>query len=286
MAFRALDTAETILAAAARHGLSVTPISTDPMGLDYLVVHAVDAQGARWILRAPRRPDVVASARPEAAVLAALRGFRVAVPDWVIADDIIAYRRLDGTPAVTLETGAPVWNIIDPAALSATFVASLREVVHALGAVAPGLPRKTMAEERELARRAIVAGREHLTPATTVVDRWQRFVDDDANWPEGVALVHADMHPGHLLLDERGAIIGILDWTEAHVGDPAIDYAMIFKCFGREVLDATAVGAPWANLVTRAIERTYAFPAFGAEWAARAGNAEIMAYVRSELPEA
>jgi aminoglycoside phosphotransferase (APT) family kinase protein len=36
------------------------------------------------------------------------------------------------------------------------------------------------------------------------------------------ALVHADLGPDHLLVAD-GRIIGIIDWTDAEIGDPALD---------------------------------------------------------------
>lgn len=37
-----------------------------------------------------------------------------------------------------------------------------------------------------------------LQPPAPVWSRWQRWLADDALWPEHVALVHDDLHPGHL----------------------------------------------------------------------------------------
>src|SRR5687768_9662162 len=122
MVFRALQDQAELVAAAAREGLDLVTddARVDTMGLDSLVVHARDRDGTWWIVRAPRREDVSRGARVEARILAAVRPhLTAAVPDWRIhADDVIAYPRLGGTPAITLDTGAPVWNVIDPAALA------------------------------------------------------------------------------------------------------------------------------------------------------------------------
>ncbi len=36
--------------------------------------------------------------------------------------------------------------------------------------------------------------------------------------------MHGDLGPGHLLV-HVGRLHGVIDWTDAHVGDPAIDLA-------------------------------------------------------------
>jgi hypothetical protein len=63
---------DDLIAAAARRGLNLASEGArlDTMGLDFVVLHARDAEGVTWIVRAPRRPDVVAAAAIEARVLA------------------------------------------------------------------------------------------------------------------------------------------------------------------------------------------------------------------------
>jgi aminoglycoside phosphotransferase (APT) family kinase protein len=42
--------------------------------------------------------------------------------------------------------------------------------------------------------------------------------------PDGTALLHLDYHPLNVLVDER-TVTGIIDWTNARRGDPALDLA-------------------------------------------------------------
>jgi aminoglycoside phosphotransferase (APT) family kinase protein len=37
------------------------------------------------------------------------------------------------------------------------------------------------------------------------------------------ALVHGDLYTSHLLVDERAAPAGVIDWGDVHLGDPAVD---------------------------------------------------------------
>ncbi len=293
MTFHALESIDSILAAAARHGVSLSAAGAtlDTMGLDFVVVHARDPAGTRWIVRAPRRAAVLAGTATEARVLRAVRGaLPVAVPDWQITDEVIAYPRLGGTPAVTLDTGAPVWNVIDPTALAPAFLASMGDLLAALTRVpTEGLPARTIADERASLSRTVEVARELLSPPESILTRWSRWLADDAMWPEHVALTHGDLHPGHLLLAPDGTVTGVLDWTEARVGDPSIDLAMVHQCFGRPALETVAAtfarngGPTWPHLIEHAIERAAIFPALGAEWAHRTSNAAVLEYSRSQL---
>ena len=119
--------------------------------------------------------------------------------------------------------------------------------------------------------------------------RWQRWLHNDALWPTHTALAHADLHPGHLLLADDARVIGVLDWTEARVDDPAIDLAMFHGCFGRDVSGrlverfAAVGGTTWPGMVEHAGERWAAWAVAGAEWALRVGNADVLAHARAHL---
>jgi aminoglycoside phosphotransferase (APT) family kinase protein len=287
---------DDLLALARRHGLELCSEGArlDPSGLDFLALHADDTEGVRWIVRAPRRPDVAAGAAVEAKLLAIVRPhLPVAVPDWrVCTPELIAYPRLPGTPAVTLDTGAPVWNLIDPAAPSDAFLDSFAGALAALQAVpADGLPAgsvDSIADARERIDRALRLARDLLEPAAPTWERWQRFVAGDT-WPEHVALGHGDLHPGHMLLDDAGRLAGIIDWTEARVTDPGVDLAMFAGCFGRGALERLLPrferrgGQTWPRLIDHAAERWAIAPALAAEWAHRTGNAAVLQYARDQL---
>lgn len=99
-----------LLRAASEQGLALTceRAEFDRSGLDFLVLHAHDTAGSPWIVRTPRRASVLEAARVEARVLALVAEYLpVAVPEWrVFSDEVIAYPRLAGVPAVTADPGA------------------------------------------------------------------------------------------------------------------------------------------------------------------------------------
>lgn len=77
-----------------------------------------------------------------------------------------------------------------------------------------------------------------LTPIPDPVLRtWRRWLADEELWPEPSVLVHGDVHPGHTLVDQTGALTGIIDWTDATIGCPATDFIDQRHAFGAEVAD-------------------------------------------------
>lgn len=298
--FEPLDSAPALLAAARRAGLRVATemADFDRSGLDFLVVHAHDEEGVPWVVRTPRRRAVVESARVEARVLDLVRGhLPVAVPHWrVFTDQVIAYPRLGGVPAVSVDpTAGVVWNRVDPAAPSETFIHSFADALAALQGVSAraievaGVPTKSIDDTRAEIARAMDETRSVLAPSDVVWARWQRWITNDAIWPRHLALVHGDFHPGHMLLDEEGRLTGILDWTEAHLGDPSIDFALFVGAFGKAALDTclarfeAAGGTTWSGLAAHAAERWAASPALGAKWALTAGNEGVIEFCRTML---
>ena len=41
------------------------------------------------------------------------------------------------------------------------------------------------------------------------------------------SVIHRDVGPEHLLISDTGDLVGIIDWAEAMIGDPAIDFSWI-----------------------------------------------------------
>lgn len=276
-----------VLDLARSHGLDLdtTHDELDQTGLDFFVLHAHDPRGVAWILRTPRRAEVYASTVGEKRVLDLVRPhLKPAVPDFVVhSEQLIAYPRLEGTPAMELYPAPP----------SSTTLGSFAETIVALQNVpepaAAGTPVRSIEAERVAHREAMLGTRAELQPPEALWARWQRWLDDDTLWPTRLALVHGDLHPGHLLLGPTGVIWGILDWTEAAVTDPSIDLAMFYGCYGAEAFDVvlehieTAGGLFWPSLRAHAIERWAAFPALAAAWAVRTGNATALDFARAQV---
>lgn len=110
-------------------------------------------------------------------------------------------------------------------------------------AAALGLPReppRSLASVREDAARAAGLLRGGGEPVAAEPPR------ADGEAAGGPVVLHHDLKGEHLLVDGRGRVSGVLDWTDAAVGDPAEDVAGL----------AISVGAPAAARIAVAAGHT------------------------------
>jgi aminoglycoside 2''-phosphotransferase len=77
---------------------------------------------------------------------------------------------------------------------------------------------------------------------------YEDFLSDESNFGFEPVLVHGDLGCEHILCDQRsGRIVGIIDWGEVMVGDPADDFAAIKVGLGGDLVRAVVssyAGAP------------------------------------------
>lgn len=289
-----------ILALAKSNGLHILHegLELNESGLDFRALFAKDIQDTAWVLRTPRRTDVVQSAAYEHKVLQLIRDtLPVAVPDWqVYSPEFIAYPQLEGTPAATIDMEAKsyVW-FINPEALTERFVASLAKALAALHrtdhqqAAAFGVRVKQHDEVRQLMAQRMKEIRSAFGVSGELWQRWQTWLADDSYWPEYSALVHGDLHPGHILVSSNTEVTGMLDWTEAEVADPAIDFTSYYTLFGEVELTRllklyeAAGGRVWPCMSEHIVELTAAYPVLIAEFALKSGLDEYMEMARNTL---
>jgi aminoglycoside phosphotransferase (APT) family kinase protein len=182
--------------------------------------HAVVTEG-RWLDRTPRFPDAESQLRTEARLMprlapllplpvpvpivldeSPLRVRHVLVPGEPVLDPELLtpdqgrrlaefLRCLHHMPVtIYVETGVP-----DGVAARAELLATLKVMLHR---VAPLLPEPLREPGLALLRRVAL--------------------------PAPGALTHGDLAAHHVLVRD-GAISGIIDWSDSHVGDPALDLA-------------------------------------------------------------
>ncbi|MFC7406414.1 macrolide 2'-phosphotransferase [Georgenia alba] len=260
------------LARAAAHGLrleagSATLVET---GLDFRVVLAAQEDGTPWVLRIPRRADVLPTIEREAAILDLVRPrLRAAVPDWRIrTDELLAYPALPGTPGLTV-SDEPEWHM-DPS--SPRYAASLGELLAQLHGIPVEDARSADVEIREPAavrerwRADVARVATEFEVAAALLRRWEAWLADDTFWPDRSVMTHGEIYPGHTLLDEDGSISGVLDWTTARVDDPARDFLFQRGVAGEEAFAATvdayvrAGGSVWPRLADHCAEMWAAAP--------------------------
>ena len=87
----------------------------------------------------------------------------------------------------------------------------------------------------------------------TVVDWWETSKGRVGEWP-AESLVHGDFWSGNIIVDDAlERLHGVIDFVQAHVGDPAEDFAALFHAgptFTSEVLIAYARQRPDVRLET------------------------------------
>lgn len=219
-----------IIRLAAEHDLEVDPdsLQVTDIGLDFRVAIVSVGGGERWVLRIPRRPDVLDRADTEGRLLSMIGPkLTVAVPDWQVhSRTLIAYPLLPGEPALTLAADlTPQWHV-DMA--STTFSATLGEFIAQLHSIdteqarTTGIDHHEPPEVRAQWTRDIDRVAEAFDVAPALLERWRAWVAEDSYWPDFSVLTHGEIYPAHTLVDgER--VTAVLDWTTAAVSDPVRD---------------------------------------------------------------
>jgi aminoglycoside 2''-phosphotransferase len=66
-----------------------------------------------------------------------------------------------------------------------------------------------------------------------IVAFWSRYLDDDACFAFTPTLVHRDLNTEHVLVDPAtGNLTGVIDWGDAGIDDPAVDFAGVWRQLG------------------------------------------------------
>lgn len=74
-------------------------------------------------------------------------------------------------------------------------------------------------------------------PRSELMSVLHAYVAGGAAWTYRPAILHADVAPGHVLVDgERGEITGVIDWGDVRIGDPARDFIFLYEDWGSEFL--------------------------------------------------
>lgn len=188
-------------------------------GWDSLVV---ELDGA-WIVRLPRRPEVGEWIEKELRLLSELAPcLPVAIPrfELVSRDGLVCvvYRSIHGSPAragIDGRTGRDLGRFL--------------EALHGFPAErarALGVPSFDPAAWRERLESVCDEFRSRVAPLLDPADR-RRAEPTLVGVTElefTPVLVHADLGPAHVLCEE-GRVVGVIDWSDARVGDPALDLA-------------------------------------------------------------
>ena len=180
-------------------------------GYDFKVIVVDDA----WVFRLPRREGVLPALEAEIALLPVLAArLPVEVPrlELVSAEPpFVVYRLLRGSPLVD-EDGEGV-----------------RAFLHALHGIDPAgmaIPRpdwvQSYVEQSAEFERLVLP---ELSPGEQRRAR-SLFAEVETLTGFEPRVLHADLGPQHLLVRE-GRLAAVIDWGDARIGDPALDYAWL-----------------------------------------------------------
>ncbi|MBU5674850.1 macrolide 2'-phosphotransferase [Alkaliphilus sp. MSJ-5] len=284
-------TKKEVIEIAEQHGIQLKEdtLVFNESGLDFQVVFAADCEGNHWVLRFPRREDVMPRTKVEKTALDIVNQYvTFEAPNWsVYTDKLIAYKMLNGVPAGTIdpEAKAYVWEI-DEKNVPECFYQTLGKVLAELHsiphekAIEAGLVVHTPEEARRSMKERMDAVKAKFGVGESLWNRWQTWLNDDEMWPKKTGLIHGDMHPGHTLIDKDGNVTGLIDWTEAKVTDVSNDFTVYYKIFGEEGLCSLinaykeADGYCWPKMKEHIIELTAAYPVAIAEFAIISGLSE------------
>jgi aminoglycoside phosphotransferase (APT) family kinase protein len=186
-----------------------------------------------WTEREPLRPEVEVGLRAETRVmpwLAPTLPLQVPVPFLVGERPLrVRHRRIRGEPLVGRDhqAGRRLGQF-----LLALHQRSVDE------AVAHGVPGAAASRSRLAATLARMRADVLPLLPPALVPAGAALLDRVASSPADT-LVHGDLGPGHLLV-HVGRLHGVIDWTDAHVGDAAIDLAWALHGSGPDLSSGVA----------------------------------------------
>jgi macrolide phosphotransferase len=273
--------ADAMLGEARENGLDLRDrYEIDESGWDFLVLHATAADGTRWILRAPRHgngPYLPA----EGPLLDHVRPLLpVAVPDWRISTPtLIAYPRLPGVQA------DGHWVPSDD-----TFGRCLA-LLHSLPTDVPqtlGVPVFDPDQQRTWIADRLTEACEAFAIADDRWRRWQDWLADAGRWPPAMVLARGDLHPQHLLID-GGRLVGLIDWADATIGDPSLDFVDPYAhltppVFERLLADYERHGGHvWPGMRRHIAARASLEPVINGLYGLATGRADLVEEAAAEL---
>lgn len=201
--------------------------TVEPMGEGWdCFTHEVN--GA-WIVQIPRHDHAERHLRTQMALLPELArevSAPIPVPERTSeAPAAMAYRKLPGRALTTAN--------LPPDARLAERLGRFLYDLHVTPLEVLGMRGGGPKAWRDRMRDQLDAFRDLVFPEIDEAERARAetmfggYLDPDANFRFPDALVHADLVPEHILVDDAGDLTGVIDWGDAQPGDPAIDFAWL-----------------------------------------------------------
>ncbi|WP_030430181.1 phosphotransferase [Allokutzneria albata] len=191
------------------------------MGFDSGWDSAATLVDGGWVERRPRRPEVAPRLLAEVRLMSWLAPLLpLPVPRPVIVSEeplVLRHQLVPGEPAERLT------------AADGRVLGRFLRALHDVDPVEP-------VQEGDLGD--VDRFRAEVVPLVPDKPRALALLDEFRSVPKD-SVVHGDLGPEHVLCRD-GAVSGVIDWTDAHLGDPAIDLAWTLFGTPAEFADALA----------------------------------------------
>ncbi len=229
--------------------LRVTDVRAIDEGWDSFVLEV----NGQLIFRFPRRPEVEADYQKTRRLLEALApALSIPVPRQEFhcvlpgrqPGRIVGHRKIPGLPLSRDHLRPPHGPRV------ATRLGRFLGELHTFpveAAIQAGVPYFNAALWRQRYRELYLWLRTHAFGMLDASGRasaealWEGFLSDDARSAFETVLVHGDLACEHILYDPaRHEVAGVIDWEDAVVGDPALDFAGLLSGLGRELAEQVA----------------------------------------------
>ena len=201
-----------------------------------------DADGAHYIARIPTSPSAGTDLEVEMRVLRALNGPNVHLPFQVpvtlgetrsnIGERLVVFKLVYG-------------NTIDPFKVPtngnlAHSIAAALVAIHSINpdlVVANGFSSYSVAENLRLRVAELDRAAQTGKVPAILLSRWEEALEDATLWRYQPAVIHGDLS-GDTMLEENGAVSGVIEWNRLELNDPAMDFKWLVPGYDHELLDA------------------------------------------------
>ncbi|ESA32637.1 6 -aminoglycoside n-acetyltransferase [Leptolyngbya sp. Heron Island J] len=242
----------------------------------------------QFIFRFPKYIEGLHALKQEITLLKYIQG-RISLatpePEFICLADLSG--AFMGYPKIP---GEPLWNNLLSNASSTTQgnlakqLGEFLSTLHRLSSItelATCLPRNDTASQwTEIFRRIRTKLIPHMRPdaQTWIISHFERFLNEPKHFAYKPVLKHGDFGTSNILFDQTtNSISGIIDFSNASLGDPAYDFAGLLSSYGENFVYQASCGYPnfedlWPRI--RFYKSTFALleALFGIE------NSDMLAY--------
>lgn len=222
--------------------LEIVSMRPNLVGWDFFVFDINDA----YIYRFPRRRDAVKNLRKEALLLpplalhlknymsARLPEFeRLVIDDEKPENSYVCYRKIHGEP---WEDRRDADRLADDLSVFLTGVHTFDVPPEVAGYIPPQTSSswrdRYWSFYRRLSKRVFPRLEVGLRSRSERI--FSGFLKDDGFYDFLACLTHSDLGIEHILCDRDGRLSGVIDWEDAFIGDPALDFVGLFIWGGDE----------------------------------------------------